>query len=183
MFSSKQHAYSISAILLCLLFPAIASAGWLQAYEGPAWTPQLRLPDLQQRPVDLKALRGQVVLVNFWASWCSPCLVELPSMRRLQQRLADRPFRLLAVNAGETRQRVETTLRSMRLQLPVLLDGEREVYKAWGLKLLPASFLVDIHGAIRYVAKGALDWDDDEVVATIETLLKEAKGQAGRPSP
>lgn len=171
MFSSMMRMYSLLAALLCLLFPVESSAGWLEPYSGPNSSPKLKLPDLQERPHNLKDYRGKVVLVNFWASWCTPCLTEMPSMQRLQQSLADRPFQLLAVNAGETARRAQAIMQRMDLPLQVLLDRNREVFKAWGTKLLPTSYLLDHRGQVRYVAYGPLEWDDEEVIATINALI------------
>jgi thiol-disulfide isomerase/thioredoxin len=161
------------AVLLCLCLPLVANAGWLEPISKPDLPPELQFTDLQEQAHDLTEYLGKVVLVNFWASWCSPCLKEMPSMQRLQSQLADKPFQLLAVNAGESAHKAKTSSQSYGPELFVLLDPKLKAFNAWGAKVFPTSYLLDTQGRIRFLIQGPMEWDDGSVLSAIEGLLLE----------
>jgi thiol-disulfide isomerase/thioredoxin len=166
-----------ATILSAVLFivPAIAAAGELQPYEERAEPPALDLPDLGGRQYNLDSYRGQVVLVNFWASWCTPCLLEMPSMQRLATALQDRPFRLLAVNVKESRSKAWKFMKLLKVTFTTLLDSEGETAEAWDVQIYPTSYLIDADGRMRYVAYGPVEWDSDAVIQRIEALMPAGK--------
>ena len=134
-------------------------------------TPALVLKDLDGRPRSLAEYRGTVLLINFWATWCEPCRDEMPSMRRLRERLAGQPFDVLAVNYGESAARVSGFLARERLDLTVLLDPNQDAARAWRVRVLPGSFLVGADGQVRYSVIGEIDWASDDAVRTVRALL------------
>jgi len=144
----------------------------LQVFTGNPTPPPLALPDLDGK-AQREAFKGDVVLINFWASWCSPCIEEMPSMQRLKERLTDRPFRIVAVNIGrETPDTVYGFMKKTgRLDFNFLMDEDGIVTKDWKVFAYPTSYLVDAQGTIRYAVTGALDWGDPEVVQIVESLL------------
>jgi thiol-disulfide isomerase/thioredoxin len=134
-------------------------------------TPALALKDLAGRPHALADYRGQVLLINFWATWCEPCRDEMPSLQRLKERLATRPFTVLTVNFGESGQKAGEFARRLGFDLPVLLDPGQQAARAWRVRLLPASYLVDADGRVRYSVVGELDWASDGAVDAVRRLL------------
>ncbi len=152
---------------------AEAGAELLRPVREPFAAPPLALPDLAGQPVDLAALRGQVVLVNFWATWCPPCVEEIPSLDRLHAQLAAHGFTVLAVDVGEDRATVERFLADRPVRFPVLLDPEGGSFKAWKAYAFPTSVLLDRAHRARYAVYGAFAWDSPEVVRTIRALLEE----------
>jgi peroxiredoxin len=157
---------------LALVAAVLAAHGAeLKRWEGGA-TPALALEDLDGRTHRLADYRGKVVLVNFWATWCEPCREEMPSIDRLRSSLKGRPFEVLAVNMAEPLSRIEKFVAAMPLGFPLLRDRDGATSKAWRAKLLPASYLIDRDGRIRYVAYGELDWASDAVRARVAELLK-----------
>ena len=171
-----MHRFAAIILSAALLAgPAIGAAGELQPYEERAETPALDLPDLGGRQHTLDSYRGQVVLVNFWASWCPPCLAEMPSMQRLATALQDRPFRLLAVNVRESSSKVWKFKKLMNVTFTTLLDSKGEASQAWDIEIYPTSYLIDADGRMRYVAYGPVDWDSDEIIRRIEALLPGGK--------
>lgn len=157
-------------VLCCGLLPGVLSAKELKPWGGGR-TPPLQLSDLDGKSHDLAALRGKVVLVNYWATWCEPCRDEMPSLGRLQKKLDPKRFVVLAVNVDEPESRIRKFLEQTPLGFPVLLDPERKAGKAWNVRVLPASFVIDRDGRIRYTAVGELDWDAEAVSARIAALL------------
>jgi thiol-disulfide isomerase/thioredoxin len=135
-----------------------------------ATTPALTLKDLAGRPHALADYRGQVLLVNFWATWCEPCKDEMPSLQRLKERLASLPLAVLTVNFGESSQKAGEFARQMGLDLPVLLDPGQQAARAWRVRLLPTSYLVDADGRVRYSIVGELDWASEAVVSAVQRL-------------
>ncbi|MGZ5114268.1 MAG: TlpA disulfide reductase family protein [Usitatibacter sp.] len=137
-------------------------------------TPALAQPDISGRTVDLRDLRGRVVLVNFWATWCDPCRDEMPSFERLRAKLDGKPFEVITVNYGEAVAKIEEFMRRYKLSLTVLLDPDKETAAAWKAGGLPMTFLVDAQGKVRYSAFGECDWSAGEPLRIVENLLAEA---------
>jgi len=160
-------------LLAALYAPGAHGAGELLPYPDAGAVPELSLPDTRGEVHDLADYRGKVVLVNFWASWCPPCIKEMPGLQKLQAKLADRPFSILAVNVGEKRYDVWKFTKLVDFTLPTPLDIYKRTFNAWGAMVLPTSFLLDTRGQIRYWVQGDLEWDTPEVVLLIEELLAE----------
>lgn len=159
--------------LLALLAAwAVAQTGLAAEFRpwlGP--TPALELQDLKGRMHRLADYRGQVVLVNFWATWCAPCREEMPSIQTLRRSLEGQPFAVLAVNLAEPRSRIDKFLAQVPLDFPVLLDRDTSTARAWKARFLPATYLVDGEGRVRYAHYGDLDWAGPEARAKVLELL------------
>jgi thiol-disulfide isomerase/thioredoxin len=141
--------------------------------RAPQPAPALQLPGVDGKTYDLAALRGKVVLVNFWATWCPPCRREMPSMERLQKALAGEPFAVLAVDVGEDADTIEafTSQLDTALTFPILLDTRSRAMQAWKVAGLPTTYLVDKQGRIVASAIGGREFDHPEIVAAIRALL------------
>lgn len=167
---------SVSTLTTCMaaaivLFASCAAvAGELKVWDGST-TPPLVLRDLDGKSHDLAAYRGQVVLVNYWATWCEPCRDEMPSIQRLMNRLSGKPFAVLAVNLDEPESRIRNFLLKMPLDFPILVDAGKKATKAWKVRVLPMSFIIGRDGRIRYSLTGELAWDHDSVVSLIAELM------------
>jgi len=146
-----------------------ASAADFRPWLGP--TPALQLRDLDGREHRLADYRGRVVLVNFWATWCAPCRDEMPSIGKLRRSLDGQPFAVLAVNLGEPASRIEKFRAQVPMDFPVLLDADTATARAWKARFLPATYLVDGEGRVRYAHYGELDWSGPEARARIQELL------------
>lgn len=143
----------------------------LQPYRGPPFHPPLRLEDLAGRQHDLRDYRGRVVLLNFWTTWCPPCVEEIPSLGRLNSHFERADFTVLAIDIGEEPVQVRRFLERVPAEFPVLLDRTGATVKPWRIRAFPTTFIVDREGRVRYSYFGALEWDTPEVIAIIEALL------------
>ena len=164
---------------LCGLMIAVIAVHAARAATAPKtlarWTggatPALALKDVSGVAHDLVRYRGKVVLINFWATWCEPCREEMPSLQRLRERLPDNAFAVLAINVDEPDARVRRFLEETRLDLPVLLDPNKTVTRAWGVRVMPTTFVVGPDGRIRYRLLGETDWSTDAIVTTMTQLI------------
>ncbi|MEA3276198.1 MAG: TlpA disulfide reductase family protein [Pseudomonadota bacterium] len=165
-------------LLSVLSFPTVSEAGELRAVEVPA-LPELQLPDLSGQDRALSEFRGKVVLLNFWASWCGPCLEEMPSIQRLAEQIGDESFAVIAVNVGEAKRRVKTSVDRLGIDFPVFLDKDGKVSKRWAATVLPTTYILDREGMIRYVGRGPLEWDRLDITEIIQRMV--ADEQAANP--
>lgn len=149
----------------------------LEPYTGNLTPPSFNRVDLNGKRHTLADYRGQVVLLNFWAGWCPPCIHEMPSMVRLKEHFAGQPFHILAVNLGQSRAEVEQFLKIHPVNFPVFLDVRKQEPKRWRVFAFPTSYLIDAQGRIRYGVAGGLEWDSKQAMATVQKLMDEAKKQ------
>ena len=156
-----------------LLFALCGSphAEALKPWTGGA-APALELADLEGNVHRLGAYHGRTVLVNFWATWCEPCRAEMPSIERLRGAMEGKPFAVLAVNVGESDRVARDFAEKLPVAFTVLLDRDARVSRAWGARVLPATFLIGPDGAIRYSYLGDLDWSSDEVRRRIRPSVR-----------
>ena len=163
---------------LCLALPAAAAdlppLSHSLAQQAPQPAPALALPDLDGKVRDLASLKGKVVLINFWATWCPPCRREMPSMERLQQALAGEPFVVLAVDVGEDADTIEAFTSQLETvpTFPILLDSRSRTMQAWKVAGLPTTYLVDQQGRVVASAIGGREFDHPDVVRAIRELLR-----------
>lgn len=156
--------------ILCLFMLTSAQAQDLKPWKsGP--TPPLALNDLHGKPLKLEDYRGKVVMVQFWATYCSPCIKEMPSMMRLRAKLAGKPFVILSVNMGETEKEVKDFLARVNVDFTILMDSDGKAISAWKVFVAPSTFLIDPKGKIRYAQQGGAEWDAPENVAKISQLM------------
>jgi len=134
--------------------------------------PQFTLPRLGGgEPLALESLRGQVVLLNFWATWCKPCEDEMPAMERLYQSLRGQGFELLAVSVDVGDEEVEAFRTRLALTFPILRDPDRKVANRYQSPRFPESWLVGRDGVLVARFIGPRDWDAPEYVGRIRELL------------
>jgi peroxiredoxin len=130
------------------------------------------LPDLQGRLVQLSSLRGKVVFINVWATWCPPCVEEMPTVQRLYERLQARGLEVLAISLDALGgQVVGPFMRDHRLTFPALLDTRSSVERLYRTGGVPESFIVDKHGRLVEKIVGPRDWSHPQILALFERLL------------
>lgn len=135
--------------------------------------PNFRLRDLDGNLTSLSQFRGKVVLLNFWATWCGPCRVEMPAMEQLYRSFPRREFQILAVSTDSQGVAVTRPFqRKIGLTFPILHDTDMEVGVTYGARSLPMTLMVDRQGVVRQKIFGARDWDSPEARELIRMLIK-----------
>ena len=139
--------------------------------ERPVAAPDFTLEDLEGRSVSLKDLRGKVVFLNFWATWCVPCRREMPAMEQLHREYRGRGLAILAVDFRESKAQVKSFMDELRLTFPALLDAKGEVTFDYSARALPVTYLVDRDGKILWKTNGRRAWDGPIARAYFDRLL------------
>jgi peroxiredoxin len=135
--------------------------------------PDFTLKSRSGENIKLSELRGNVVMVNFWASWCGPCRQEMPLLQQLYDRYQGMGFTLLGVNVDEEPTAAEKMLKEIPVNFPVLYDSDNKVSKQYQVKAMPSTFMVDRDGNVRFLHKGYKPGYEDEYQQQIRTLLRE----------
>ncbi len=172
-----------STLLLVLLLtawgvlagPAVAQPlrdGLSVTYKSPP-APQLVLEGLDGKIYDLVDYRGRIVVVNFWATWCPPCIEEMPTLQRMWEKLSPSGLELLAVNVGEARENITTFLSRFepRLTFPILRDTTGETFASWRVRGLPTTYVIDKQGRIIYEAQGGRNMDSEHIQGLLKALI------------
>ena len=143
------------------------------AYGNPP-APPLALEDVDGRVHLLSDLRGRVIVVNFWATWCPPCIAEMPAIQRMYDALAGQGVRVLAVNAGEHVEDIRSFVRNFEpaLTFPLLRDSKGDTFARWRVLGLPHTFVVDPSGNLAYTAEGARQMDSPHILNRLRALLE-----------
>jgi len=171
--SDNHHSHSRKASLALVLVVLLASNMALSS-EPPEPAPALMLPRLDNgEMVQLAALKGMVVYVDFWASWCGPCRQSLPLYQALQKRLPADRFRIIAVNLDEHREDAERFLQRHPVSYTVVFDPEGQSAEDWHVKVMPSSYLVDFNGNLTNTYAGFEASHIETIEHDINALLHE----------
>lgn len=141
------------------------------AEQKPA--PDIQVTALNGTPSKLSDLRGKVVMLNFWATWCPPCREEIPSMMKLNSAMAGKPFQMVAVSIDEGgKPAIDEFFRKSGYLLPAYLDPTGMAGKSYGITGVPETFIIDKNGVLMKKVIGPMAWDAPEVTAYLSELLK-----------
>ena len=149
-------------------------------YQVRPWAPgrpapKLELDDLNGKPWSLAAQRGQVVVMNFWATWCEPCRAEMPSLELMAQRLENDGVTVVAINYQEPLPAIRRFLEAQPVTLPILLDRNGDAASAWTPRVFPSTVLIDRSGQPRLTVLGELDWTGAAARALVDPLVARQK--------
>jgi len=160
-------------ILLCLsLLGTACERGPIGASVG-APAPEFILQDLNGRSWNLSEMKGQVVFVNFWATWCPPCREEMPSMQRLADSLPKDAFKMLAILNRDTPANAELFVKKLGMTIPVLNDMGNNIGPLYGLTGLPETYIIDKQGVLREKFIGPAQWDSPRFVQMMMHYINE----------
>lgn len=172
--------------ILGAVVAAIGAAAWLALPESSdnaavdrkaakAGIINYSLPDLAGTMHSLP--QGEVVLLNFWATWCPPCRKEMPSMQKLHEKLADRGLKVVAISVDRDKADIEKFVKETGITFQILHDVSSRVSQEYGVFRYPETFIIDRQGNVRYKLVGAVEWLSDSIVQKIEGLLNESGEQ------
>ncbi len=159
-------------IAITLLLAAAAGA-CMAAVTPLAAAPDFTLKSLEGKNMRLAEQRGNVVLVNFWASWCGPCKVEMPHLNKLYDKYRAAGFTMLGVNVDEDPRTASAAANKLAMRFPVLFDNDKLVSKLYDLQSMPATVLIDRDGRVRYLHRGYRDGMEEAYDRQIRELVKE----------
>jgi len=166
---------SLRIVLCALLFPVLL-ASCSQAPSKPEVgkpAPDFTLQTLDGKTLRLGDLKGKVVFVNLWATWCPPCREEMPSMVRLYNFMRTRGVEILAVSEDNDREALRAFVEKYRVTFPVLPDENKRIYNLYRATGVPETHLIDRSGVLRSSTIGPFDWTSPDVVRTVEALLRQ----------
>lgn len=162
-------------ILIILTFILLAAQKPISPWEIEGLTgkkaPEFTLKDVNGRNVSIASLRGKVVLINFWATWCPPCRAEMPSMNRLYREYKGKGLEVLAISTDNSASKVKDYISKNSLSFQVLMDDNIKVARQYKVFSLPTTFLIDRNGIIVDRFLGEQDWISPELKKRIEELL------------
>ena len=116
--------------------------------------------------------KERVTIINFWATWCPPCIEEIPSLNRLKEKLKKLPIDLISINYAEDLATIKTFMKNVNVEFPVLLDQNGVFAQQWNVITYPSTFIIDKKGKIIYGVNAAIEWDNPEVINKIKQLVR-----------
>jgi len=183
-FSVLNNKHVLNIILLAVLALFINTASYaenipplthnLTKLKNPLAAPALKLKNMDDEIVDIKDLKGKVVVINFWATWCPPCRREMSSLERLHLATKDKNVVLLAVNVGEDMDTIFPFLGMIAPSpsFPILFDSDASAMKKWKVRGLPTTYVVSPQGKIVYRAVGGREFDHPSIQEAVIKLTK-----------
>ena len=145
----------------------------LQAAELTGKAPDFTLKSSSGKNIKLSELRGEVVLLNFWASWCGPCRQEMPLLDKLQERYGSYGFKVLGVNVEEDSAKAKKLLKDIPVSFPILFDDKNRASEAYKVAAMPSTVMIDRDGNMRYLHKGYKPGDEATYRKWVKKLIRE----------
>ena len=165
----SKVATRTAAVIVAALLTGMASA----AGPAPAPAPAFTLPARGGTSLGLESLKGKVVMLNFWASWCGPCRKEMPLLEQMHKKYSKQGFALLGVNVDAESADAEKLLKTVQVSFPILFDKESKVSGLYNVNAMPSSVFIDRKGNLRALHRGYKEGDENEYLNQIRALLKE----------
>jgi thiol-disulfide isomerase/thioredoxin len=179
-YSRRLVAGSLCALAAVASGPAPAAETLFRPWPERLPVPQLKLVDLNGKQWSLESLRGKVVVVNFWASWCAPCVNELPVLNDLSGRAAADDLVVLGVNYKESADAIARFAHDHPFRYPILRDKSGEAFKAWTSGVMPTTVLIDRTGRARWRVVGELAPDDPRIRQALDKMLEKTSAARSR---
>ena len=169
----KTTHYSCTVRWFSILFASLLLFGTANSANIQGKAPNFTLKSNTGKNIKLSELRGQVVLLNFWASWCGPCRQEMPLLEKLQQRYSALGFTVLGVNVEEDSSKAKSLLKDIPVSFPILFDTKNTVSEQYKVSAMPSTVMIDRNGNMRYLHKGYKPGDEAQYKKWVKQLIKE----------
>lgn len=170
LLSRRLRLFCITWVLIAVAPAAFGDEAALTPVEGEPMAPDFALQGPQGELYRLADLRGQPLIVNFWATWCPPCRAEMPAMQRAWEQLQEEGIGVIAINVGEDAETIETFVEQVPVSFPLPMDTDSAVTQRWPLRGLPTTFVVAPDGRLVYKAAGEREWDDPSLLDRVRAL-------------
>jgi len=174
----RQHKMPLNARPITSTMATTKSSGLdaqLKPYQGSVKPSPILLKDTNGKSFHVDNFKGQVTLINFWASWCTPCIKEIPSLNRLKQKMQGKPFRLISINYAEDPIRILEFMKEVNVDFPVLLDLDGQIAGKWKVVAFPSTFVIGPDGEIHAGVNAAIHWDTENVIGQLNQLIEQAQ--------
>jgi peroxiredoxin len=171
--TTRNEKMKIKNCLLGLMFSVVAATSLAASDLTGQAAPDFALKSSTGENLRLSEFRGDVVMINFWATWCGPCRQEMPLLDELYQRYERVGFSLLGVNIDDDSRKAMNMISDLGVNFPVLFDSAKEVSKLYQVNAMPVTVIVDRDGTVRYVHQGYKPGYEDKYLDEIRSLLRE----------
>lgn len=168
----KNLVASTGFLISTLVLSTLVLSTSAQAIDRDSLAPDFTLRSNQGENLRLEDLRGQVVMINFWATWCGPCRQEMPLLDELHAKYSPAGFTLLGINIEEDSSKADKMLEDAPVDFPILYDTENSVSKLYDVDAMPSSLFIDREGKFRYLHKGYKPGDEEDYRKVIQALIK-----------
>ncbi len=144
----------------------------LRPYTANNTPNNINLNDVFGKKFTKSNYKNQITIINFWATWCKPCLEEIPSLNRLKDKMKNKPFEIISINYAEKPETIIAFMKLVNVEYPILIDESGEQAVQWNVFAFPSTFVIGVDGQFKYGVNASIYWDTPEVVATLNKLYK-----------
>jgi peroxiredoxin len=172
--SKKTMKNVLLAVFLSLSAPVVHAAPMgIRNIQQPWLAPDFQLTDQTGAKHELSDYRGKVLVVNFWATWCSPCVKEMPSLQRASEKLTPENIRVIGIAMGESHDEISRFLKKQRIDFPLLADNDSSVTGQWRIPGLPTTYVINKKGYVVIRVVGPYEWDSPETLQRLRDVWQQ----------
>lgn len=169
----NQQFMKIVSVSIAVVLLGLSTSSWSKELSGKAY--DFTLKSNQGKNVRLSDLRGQVVMLNFWASWCGPCRQEMPLLDKMYQRYSSAGFSLLGVNVEADPKDADKFLKDSPVSFPILYDTTSKVSEKYKVDAMPSTVLIDCDGNLTHLHRGYKAGDEKKYIKLVKGLIRSCK--------
>ncbi len=173
LFNKNPYSFAARKIDTPVLSSGTGLDSSLKPYKGNPKPSSITLTDINGKSYNILDYKNRVTVVNFWATWCTPCIKEIPSLNNLRQSMRGKPFELISINYAEKTDSIKEFMQMVDVEFPVLLDEQGMVSAHWKVIAFPSTFVIGRDGLIHYGVNAGIEWDTPEVLNVINAMMQD----------